>query len=184
MGELFQDGIRRQSGNNGFGLPVSFNSVEQLDVVKGPSPVLFGSTQRNGGFVNLQTKTAPTADSEGNITLRAGRWDQYSAQLDYGTAIEEGKSGVRVSVEWLDHGSFFDYAERESKNLFIAYRYTPSDATTWDVSAEYYDAEYPDIAGINRPTQNLIDNNLYITGQGVQTNGSTCLLYTSDAADE
>ena len=173
LGELFQDGIRRQSGNNGFGLPVSFNSVEQLDVVKGPSPVLFGSTQRNGGFVNLQTKMAPTSGSEGNITLRAGRWDQYSAQLDYGAAIEEGKSGVRVSVEWLDHGSFFDFAERENKNLFIAYRYTPSDATTWDVSAEYYDAEYPDIAGINRPTQNLIDNNLYITGQGVQANGST-----------
>jgi len=173
LGELFQDGIRRQSGNNGFGLPVSFNSVEQLDVVKGPSPVLFGSTQRNGGFVNLQTKAAPTEGSNGNIVLRAGRWDQYSAQLDYGSAIQEGKSGVRISAERLDHDSFFDYAKRESKNLFVAYRYTPSQATSWDISAEYYDAQYPDIAGINRPTQNLIDNNIYITGQGVQPDGST-----------
>ena len=91
LGELFQDGIRRQAGNNGFGLPLSFNSVEQIDVVKGPSPVLFGSTQRNGGFVNLQTKLARTTESTGKGTLRAGRWDQYSAQVDYGTAIEEGK---------------------------------------------------------------------------------------------
>ncbi|MFW8590897.1 TonB-dependent receptor [Glaciecola sp. 2405UD65-10] len=173
LGELFQDGIRRQSGNNGFGLPVSFNSVEQIDVVKGPSPVLFGSTQRNGGFVNLQTKTAPTIGSKGKLTLRAGRWDQYSAQLDYGSAIEEGESGLRISAKWLNHGSFYDYAERESKNLFITYRYTPSTETTWDISAEYYDAQYPDIAGINRPTQNLIDNNIYITGQGVQPSGST-----------
>ena len=173
LGELFQDGIRRQSGNNGFGLPVSFNSVEQIDVVKGPSPVLFGSTQRNGGFVNLRTKTAPTIGSKGSLTLRAGRWDQYSAQLDYGKAIDEGKSGLRVSVEWLNHNSFYDYAERETKNLFLAYRYAPSKATTWDISAEYYDAEYPDIAGINRPTQQLIDRGLYITGQGVQANGST-----------
>ena len=65
LGELFQDGIRRQAGNNGFGLPLSFNSVEQLNVVKGPSPILFGSTQRNGGFVNLQTKVAPTLGREG-----------------------------------------------------------------------------------------------------------------------
>ena len=173
LGELFQDGVRRQAGNNGFGLPLSFNSVEQVDVVKGPSPVLFGSTQRNGGFVNLQTKVAPTTDSNGRVTLRAGRWDQYSAQVDYGSSIEEGKSGIRISAEYLDHGSFYDFADRDSTNLFIAYRYAPSTALTWDVSAEYYDTDYPDNAGINRPTQNLIDNGVYITGQGVQPNGST-----------
>ena len=44
--------------------------------------------------------------------------------------------------------------------------------TQLDVSLEYYDVEWTDNAGINRPTQNLIDNNLYITGQGVQPNGS------------
>lgn len=173
LGELFQDGVRRQAGNNGFGLPLSFNSVEQIDVVKGPSPVLFGSTQRNGGFVNLQTKVAPTTESKGKVTLRAGRWEQYSAQVDYGTAIEEGKSGVRFSAEYLDHGSFYDFAERKSTNLFVAYRYTPSAALTWDISAEYYDTDYPDNAGINRPTQDLIDNGVYITGQGTQPNGSS-----------
>lgn len=172
LGELFQDGLRRQAGNNGFGLPLSFNSVSQIDVVKGPSPVMFGSTQRNGGFVNLQTKRATTQGSRGTVTLRAGRWDQYSAQLDYNTAIESGKQGVRISAEWLDHDSFYDYASRQSENLFITYRATPSQHITWDVSGEYYNADYPDIAGINRPTQNLIDNGLYITGQGVQPNGS------------
>ncbi|MBU2979782.1 TonB-dependent receptor [Alteromonas sp. C1M14] len=173
LGELFQDGIRRQAGNNGFGLPLSFNSVEQIDVVKGPSPVLFGSTQRNGGFVNLQTKTAPLSGTSGEIALRAGRWDQYSASVDIGTAIEEGKHGIRVSAERLDQGSFFDYASQKSQNVFVAYRYAPSDDSRWDLSAEYYNADYPDIAGINRPTQALIDHNLYITGQGVQSNGST-----------
>jgi iron complex outermembrane receptor protein len=173
LGELFQDGVRRQAGNNGFGLPLSFNSVEHIDVVKGPSPVLFGSTQRNGGFVNLQTKVAPTLHSQGKVTVRAGRWDQYSASIDYGMALEEGRSGIRISAEYLDHGSFYDYANRQSSNLFIAYRYAPNEEITWDISAEYYDTEYPDNAGINRPTQDLIDNGVYITGQGVQANGST-----------
>ena len=172
LGELFQDGIRRQAGNNGFGLPLSFNSVEQLDVVKGPSPILFGSTQRNGGFVNLQTKVAPTLGREGKATFRAARWDQYSAQVDYGQSIKEGESGFRLSAEYVNEGSFYDFVETESTNLFIAYRYTPSEALTWDISGEYYDTDYPDNAGINRPTQDLIDNGVYITGQGVQANGS------------
>ena len=172
LGELFQDGIRRQAGNNGFGLPLSFNSVEQLNVVKGPSPILFGSTQRNGGFVNLQTKVAPTLGREGKATFRAARWDQYSAQVDYGQSIKEGESGFRLSAEYVNEGSFYDFVETESTNLFIAYRYTPSEALTWDISGEYYDTDYPDNAGINRPTQDLIDNGVYITGQGVQANGS------------
>ncbi len=172
LGELFQDGIRRQAGNNGFGLPFSFNSVEQVAVVKGPPTVLLGSTQRNGGFVNLRSKTAPVDEASGNLTLKAGRWDQYSGTLDYSTPIEQGKTAFRISAQWLDHGSFYDFAATQSENIFVTFRYQPDAVTTWDISAEFYDAEYPDIAGINRPTQALIDDGVYITGQGVQPSGS------------
>ena len=58
LGEVFQQSMRRQGGNNGFGIPLSFNSVGQLDVVKGAPSVILGTTQRNGGFVNLQNKKA------------------------------------------------------------------------------------------------------------------------------
>ncbi|MBL1386584.1 MAG: TonB-dependent receptor [Colwellia sp.] len=173
LGELFQDGTRRQAGNNGFGVPLSFNSVEQIDVVKGAPPVLFGSSQRNGGFVNLQSKVASTDESKGKASLSAGRWDQYSAQIDFTAPIIKDKVGFRVSYEHLDHGSYYDYSGTKSDSLFAALRILPDDKSTWDINFELYQVEFTDNAGINRPTQALIDDGLYITGQGVQANGST-----------
>jgi len=173
LGELFQDGTRRQAGNNGFGVPLSFNSVEQIDVVKGAPPVLFGSSQRNGGFVNLHSKAASTDESKGKVKLSAGRWDQYSAQVDYTAPIIKDKVGLRVSYEHLDEGSYYDYSGTKSDSLFAALRILPDDKSSWDINFELYQVEFTDNAGINRPTQALIDDGLYITGQGVQANGST-----------
>jgi len=173
LGELFQDGMRRQAGNNGFGIPLSFNSVEQLDVVKGAPTVLFGSSQRNGGFVNLQSKRASTEKSTGQVKVTAGRWDQYSGQIDIGASMMEGKSGFRISAEHTDNSSFYDHSSFKSDSLFAALRFLPDEKSTWDINFELYQVEFTDNAGINRPTQALIDSGLYITGQGVQSNGST-----------
>ena len=136
LGELFQDGMRRQAGNNGFGVPLSFNSVDQLDVIKGAPPVLFGSSQRNGGFVNLQSKRASTEKSAGKVKFTAGRWNQYSAQLDIGTPIVKGESGFRISAEHIDNGSFYDYSSFESDSFYAAFRLLPDDKSTWDINFE------------------------------------------------
>ncbi len=172
LGELFQDGIRRQAGNNGFGIPFSFNSVGQLNVVKGPPTVLLGSTQRNGGFVDIRSKVASVSQTSGRVSLTAGRWDEYTLLADYSSPLTNERTAVRFSAEIKDANSFYDFAEHKSENLYATFRYQPDDRLTWDISAEYYDAEYPDIAGINRPTQALIDQGLYITGQGQQPDGS------------
>lgn len=173
LGELFQDGTRRQAGNNGFGVPLSFNSVQQIDVVKGAPTVLFGSSQRNGGFVNLQSKTAPTDISKGKVSLSAGRWDQYRAQVDYSAPIIKDKVGFRISAEHIDNGSYYDFSGTKSDSLFAALNVLPDNKSSWDLNFELYQVEFTDNAGINRPTQALIDDGLYITGQGVQSNGST-----------
>ncbi|MBA6391966.1 TonB-dependent receptor plug domain-containing protein [Colwellia sp. BRX10-3] len=172
LGELFQDGMRRQAGNNGFGVPLSFNAVDQLDVIKGAPPVLFGSSQRNGGFVNLQSKRASTQESAAKVKFTAGRWDQYSAELDISAPIVNGESGFRISAEHIDNGSFYDHSSFESDSLYAAFRLLPDEKSTWDINFEFYQVEFTDNAGINRPTQALIDHSLYITGQGVQPNGS------------
>lgn len=173
LGELFQDGIRRQAGNNGFGVPLSFNSVEQIDVVKGAPPVLFGSSQRNGGFVNLHSKKASTDDNKGKLSFSAGRWDQYRAMVDFNTPIIKDKIALRVSSEHIDNGSFYDFSATKSDSLFAALQILPDDKSSWDINLELYQVEFTDNAGINRPTQALIDDGLYITGQGIQKNGST-----------
>ncbi|MBQ4833796.1 TonB-dependent receptor [Pseudoalteromonas sp. MMG010] len=173
LGELFQDGTRRQAGNNGFGVPLSFNSIEQIDVVKGAPPVLFGSSQRNGGFVNLHSKQASTTQNKGKVSASAGSWDNYTVLADYNNVIQKDKAGLRVSLEHVDNGSFYDYSATKSDSLYAALRILPDDKSSWDINFELYQVEFTDNAGINRPTQALIDDGLYITGQGVQANGST-----------
>ncbi|WP_158968089.1 TonB-dependent siderophore receptor [Paraglaciecola sp. L3A3] len=173
LGELFQQGMRRQAGNNGFGIPLSFNSVGQIDVVKGAPSVILGTSQRNGGFVNLNNKVPTLTGTDIKLQANAGSWAHYRGQIDISTAITENKSGIRVSAEYIDNDSYYDFSQFQSEDLFVAYKVLPDDQSSWDISFEYYKVDFTDNAGINRPTQNLIDKGLYITGQGVQPNSST-----------
>ncbi|RUO39885.1 TonB-dependent receptor [Aliidiomarina taiwanensis] len=172
LGELYEAGMRRQAGNNGLGIPMSFNAIEGMAIVKGAPPIMLGSSQRVGGFVNLQTKRARLQAMPSQLQLQLGQWNKYRAQVDHNWVLEEGKQGFRVSAEYVDEGSFYDYHQHNSKDVLLAYTYAPSRDTQLEVSAELYDVRWTDNAGINRPTQNLIDHNLYITGQGRQPNGS------------
>jgi outer membrane receptor protein involved in Fe transport len=172
LGELFENGMRRQVGNNGLGIPLSFNAIGQMDVVKGPPPVMLGSTQRNGGFVNLVSKKASLQQASRQLTVSAGQWQQYRAQFDINQPLIDDVAGVRLSVEHIDENSFYDFSHHRSTNVYLTGRWQINADTRWDLSAEYYQVDYTDIAGINRPTQALIDSGLYITGQGRQPNGS------------
>jgi outer membrane receptor protein involved in Fe transport len=172
LGELYEAGMRRQAGNNGLGIPMSFNAIEGMAVVKGAPPVMLGTSQRVGGFVNLQPKTARLNDMDTQVKVQLGQWSQYRFQVDHNWILKEDEQGLRISAEYVDEDSFYDYHHHRSDDVLLAYKFAPNDDTQLDVSLEYYDVEWTDNAGINRPTQNLIDNSLYITGQGVQPNGS------------
>lgn len=172
LGEVLQNGMRRQGGNNGLGLPLSFNSVGQLEVVRGVPPVILGSTQRTGGFVNVQAKRPTLEQSQGVATLQAGRWDAYRAQLDYSQVLEPEQRGARVSFESIRENSFYDYSEFTSDSLFASYRWLLDSQSELNIYGEFYQVDWTDNAGFNRPTQALIDHGLYVQGQGQQPNGS------------
>jgi len=166
-GEIFQNGMRRVGGNNGFGLPISFNSIDRLDVVKGPATPILGPTRRVGGYVDLHTKRPDLFENTGSITLEAGEYDHFRSVVDSSVVLEEGRSALRVSWEHLDAGSFFDFVDTDSDSIYLAYTYKPNDRVKIDLNAEYYEADFSDNAGLNRVTQDLIDNGTYITGTGI-----------------
>ena len=167
-GEVFVNGIRRETGNNGYGLPLSFNSVEQIDVVKGPASPVFGPTQRVGGYINLITKQPFLDEWHGEVNGSYGSYDAKRYQVDFGGPIIKDKLGFRVSFEQEDDGSYYRNVYFQSIDVFAALTWKPSDNFRVDLNTEYYKVyHYSDIAGINRPTQALIDNDTYITGRGV-----------------
>lgn len=166
-GEIFQNGQRRAGGNNGFGLPISFNAFDRLDVVKGPPTPVLGPTQRVGGYIDLRTKRPDLEGTGGSLTLEAGSDDFYRGTVDYSTPIVAGRSAVRVSWEHLDADSFYDNVVSRSDSLFFAYALKRNERVRLDYSFEYFNARYSDNAGWNRATQDLIDHGRYITGTGI-----------------
>ncbi len=53
-------------------------------------------------------------------------------------------------------------------DVYAALAWKPNDRFRLDANFEYFDVpHYPDNAGINRPTQALINNDTYIQGTGV-----------------
>lgn len=166
-GDIFQNSLRRTGGNNGFGLPISFNPVERLDVVKGPPTVILGTARRVGGYVDFITKRPDLNDTTGTVRFEAGSYEQFRSLVDVSAVIEEGTAGIRLSWEHLDEDSFYDYAGTESDSLYLAYTRSFGTDLQWDLSAEYYEVDFTDNGGLNRPTQDLIDKGTYITGTGL-----------------
>lgn len=167
-GDIFINGIRRETGNNGYGLPISFNSFEQVDIVKGPATPVYGPTQRVGGYMNVITKQPYLDDWHGEVNGSYGSYDAKRYQVDFGGPLIKDVLGFRLSFEQEDDGSYYRNAYFESIDVYGALTWKPSDRFRVDANAEYYKVyHYSDIAGINRPTQALIDNDTYILGQGV-----------------
>ena len=172
LGEIFVDGLRRQGGNNGLGLPLSFNAFEQINVIKGPPPVVLGATQRVGGFLELAPKRPDLNTRHGELRVQGGSWDRLREQLDYSTPLVRGRSAVRVAIENRNEDSYYDHGRYDSQDFYLAYRLQPDGQTRFDANFEYFNVNFTDNAGWNRATQDLIDHGRYITGQGRQANGS------------
>lgn len=167
--EVFQNGILRTSRSNG--LQFSFNAVEGLDVVKGPAGVVYGPTGNVGGYVNFVTKKPSFDGFKASISASYGSWDDKRGQIDISGPLSDTVA-VRVSYERVDADSYYRYGFMDSHDVYGAISFRPSDRLSLDFNVEYYHADFVENTGINRPTQELIDNGLYYQGTGVSPFGS------------
>jgi outer membrane receptor for monomeric catechols len=162
--EIFQNGMLRTPRSDG--QPLSFNSVEGFDIIKGPADVVYGPTGNVGGYVNLVTKRPYFDSNHTSATLTYGQYDTKRAQVDVSGPLSD-KLAYRVSLEGDHSGSYYQYGYTHSTDVYAALRYLPTSQLTVDFNAEYYLGHYTENTGINRPTQQLIDNGLYYQGTGV-----------------
>lgn len=169
LGEVYQNGQRKAFNRNSF--PFSFNGVEAVEAVKGAAPSVFGYGNATGGYLNLVTKSPYFDRQRGSIQVSVGDWEQYSWQVDSGGPINE-ESAYRISYQGRDADSFYRLAESSSDSLFFAYAFKPEGEFSLNISAEYMDSDFTEVPGVNRPTQELIDDGIYITGESISSGGS------------
>lgn len=122
-GVVLQDGYAR-AGGNGY----DWSGIQQIEVLKGPSSVLYGQQTNIGGQINILTKkpvSAPLAEME----LSIGRWGYQRATVDLGGPLNESRSlTYRLNLATESSDSFRDHLFE--KKLFAA----PS--VRWDIGPD------------------------------------------------
>ncbi len=162
--EIFQNGMLRTPRSDG--QPLSFNGVEAFDVVAGPATVVYGPTGNVGGYVNLVTKRPYFDGYHGFVSATYGDYSTRRWQADVGGPITK-ELAWRVSYEGEDSRSYFRFQHTQSQDVYLALSYVPNAKFKLDFNTEFFEADYFENTGINRPTQQLIDHDTYIQGTGV-----------------
>jgi hypothetical protein len=182
--EAYQNGQRMHSYLNSF--PPSFNSVEAIDIVKGPGSAVYGpSTSYMGGYVNYVTKQPYFDKLQGQISTTLGNYapggmsyrrDEWT--VDAGGPLIKDKLAFRMSYTGREGERFYNNTHDDVEDIFAALAYIPYEDLKVDWTGQFYESRFNEVAGFNRPTQTLVDKQLYVSGP-VQTGlGGTFVGYT------
>ncbi len=163
IGDLFLNGMRIGLSSNGNGLPINFNSVESINIVKGPATVVYGASQYVGGYADLITKRPFFDRPQGSASVTVGVFDIYRWAFDHGAPVSS-KTAWRVSYSGEQSKGFYDDAKKNTQALYFALTHRPDSDTEWFFNTEVFFADYTENFGVNRVTQRLIDTGLYQTG--------------------
>jgi len=159
--DIFVNGMRRGGSVNGNGLPINFNAVESVNIVKGPAGVVYGTTNYLGGYADLITKKPFFDGPHGIAEFSIGDYNQYTWNLDYGAPISD-QTAWRMSYEGKQWDGYWQFWKQKSHALYLALTHMPSDTYTIEANVEFFFADYTENWGINRVTQDLVDNGRYI----------------------
>ncbi|CAL2103923.1 TonB-dependent receptor [Tenacibaculum sp. 190130A14a] len=118
---------------NGF---INPSNVERVEVIKGPSATLFGSTVTSyGGLINIVTKK-PFKGTGGNISIGAGSFGFRKLTADVNTTDESQKFSLRLNAGFQSEDSFQDAGFRKSHFIAPAISYQVNNKLSLNVSYE------------------------------------------------
>jgi iron complex outermembrane receptor protein len=117
-------------------VPSDMTDVDQVEILKGPSSVLYGRAA-SGGIVNLITKE-PLPDTHVVLSFQADRYGSVRPTIDItGPIGSSGKLFYRLNGEFADSYNFRDYFHDRRYFLAPALTWKPDDSTTIRVLVEY-----------------------------------------------
>jgi outer membrane receptor protein involved in Fe transport len=162
--EVFINGQQRTTRSDG--PPTSFNSIESAQIVNGPASSVYGPTGYTGGYVNFVTKQPYFDAWHSTTSFTYGSYDTKRWMEDFGAPIIPGELAFRASYMGEDSGSYYNNVKNESQDGFFALSYKPNNDFHIDFNTEFQEVRFNENTGLNRPTQDLIDNHNYLEGPG------------------
>ncbi len=117
-------------------------NIDRIDVIKGPSGTLFGSSVISyGGLINVTTKR-PYDTFGGSASYTGGTYGLNRYTIDINTPLNKEKGvNLRLNAAYHTEGSFQDAGFR--KSLFVApsISYKASDRLSFLVNTEFYNGQ-------------------------------------------
>lgn len=130
-----RNGMATGSGNFGGVDPVN---LERIEVLKGPSGTLFGSSITSyGGMVNRVTKK-PYDTFGGEASYTSGGYDLSRLTLDVNTPLNADKTALfRLNAATHSEGSFLDAGGQDHWIVAPSFVFKPTDKLTLTLDGEF-----------------------------------------------
>ncbi|MEM9355293.1 MAG: TonB-dependent siderophore receptor [Pseudomonadota bacterium] len=115
----------------------SLVNVERIEVLKGPSAILYGGGvgEPVGGVINIVTKK-PEAKTSGKIGIKFGSFRHLQPFFDINQPVTENVR-FRFTGDYTSKSSVFDVAESERYNLNPSLLFTNNDTTSLLLQARF-----------------------------------------------
>ncbi|HEX8021114.1 TonB-dependent receptor [Mucilaginibacter sp.] len=168
-------------------------NLEKLEVIKGPSGTLYGSSLVSyGGLLNRVTKKPFDAEA-GEISYSFGSYSFNRASIDYNTPIDQEKKALlRINSAYTNAGSFQDVGMNKSFVFDPSFSYKVNDRLNLSFEAEishtrsttppifYFGSTIADL-GVTRANQLNIDyKRAYQSNDLVQTSDNANFFAQAD----
>jgi outer membrane receptor protein involved in Fe transport len=167
-------------------VPLSFNGVEAMDIVKGPGTAVFGPQGNGpGGYVNFVSKQPYFDMYHYDFSATLGTWTsghsygnpQYT--LDFGGPLSD-KLAYRVSYLARYGDEYYVNAKDQTQDVYVALTYLMTKDLKFEFWTQGFATKTNEDTGANRVTQNFIWNGGYIAGSTIPSTSGPNAYYGYD----
>lgn len=163
---LYRDGLQLLGASAG--VQVEPYSLERIEVVKGPSSILYGQGSPSG-IVNLVSKR-PTATPFREIAVQGGSWDRKQVMFDLsGPVPQDARFMYRLTGLARDSDTQVDFTKDNKVLIAPAFTWKPDADTSLTILLEYQKADagffnFVPAQGTFKPNPNGTISTSFFTG--------------------
>jgi iron complex outermembrane recepter protein len=150
-GNVLRDGFR----DYGFLSPRDVQGIESIEVLKGPSSILYGVSEV-GGIVNTTSKR-PLPEHRRAIGIQGGSWARVRPTLDFTGPLNRSETLLyRLNFAYDGHDSYRDFHRTDVQYLAPAITWRMSEAATLRFGLELQRYDYTHDGGLPPVRQSLL----------------------------
>lgn len=127
-----------QTGHFSFDIPINLSDIERLEIIHGPSSIIYGASAFSGG-INIITKKNP--DHKAYAKLEAGGHGLLGAELS-GAYTKKDVVSTQLSAGYKKSDGYMPNSDYDILNLLWQTRLSVDDKSKLDFQAGYSDKQY------------------------------------------